>query len=245
MNNSLQNLSTATKTMSSNEIAQLTGKQKKHVHQDIKDQLFIGLYGLKDGQDFDHVEIQGITVILDNRGYWSEVLLDHEHTLTLMTGYDVKARHIINKRWLELESAQQFTIPTTLSEALLLAGQLAAEKEAALAKIKQDEPKVAFAEAVRRLDGCCSIGDFAKAVGTGQNRLFKRLRDDGFLMVNNRPYQSHIDRGLFEVIEMTPYTDRDGNSHPAFKTVITGKGQVFLEKRYRIAVDGLGVVEYS
>lgn len=93
------------KTMSSTEIAQLTGKQKKHVHQDIKDQLLIGLYGLNDGQDFDHVEIQGVTIILDNRGYWKEVLLDHEHTLTLMTGYDVKARHKINKRWVELESS--------------------------------------------------------------------------------------------------------------------------------------------
>ena len=92
-------------TMSSTEIARLTGKQKKHVHQDIKEQLFISLYDFKDGQEFDHVKIQGITIVLDNRGYWQEVLLDHEHTLTLMTGYDVKARHKINKRWLELETS--------------------------------------------------------------------------------------------------------------------------------------------
>jgi len=29
--------------------------------------LLLGLYGLKDGQDFDHEQIQGVTVALDNR----------------------------------------------------------------------------------------------------------------------------------------------------------------------------------
>jgi len=104
---SSNSLTLPTETMSSTEIAKLTGKQKKHVHQDIKDQIFIGLYDLKDGQDFDHEQIQGINVIVDKRGYWSEVHLDREHTLTLITGYDVKARHAINRRWLELESAKQ------------------------------------------------------------------------------------------------------------------------------------------
>ena len=30
-----------------------------------------------------------------------------------------------------------------------------------------------------------------------------------------------------------PYTDSDGKDHPAFTTHITGKGQVWLEKKYR------------
>jgi len=102
-------------SMSSTEIAKLTGKQKKHIHQDIKDQLLMGLYGLKDGQNLDHEKIQGVTIIFDSRGYWSEVFLDREHTLTLITGYDVKARHSINKRWIELENQKlQPTTPNTL-----------------------------------------------------------------------------------------------------------------------------------
>ncbi len=98
-------------TMSSAEIAAVTGKRKNDIHQDIKVQLFMGLYGLKDGGNLHHEQIQGITIVLDNRGYWSEVLLDREHTLTLITGYDVKARHTINKRWLELEQKTQITLP--------------------------------------------------------------------------------------------------------------------------------------
>jgi len=232
MNTSLSN--TLVQTMSSTEIAQLTGKQKSNIHRDIKDQLLIGLYGLKDDSNLNHAQIQGITIVLDNRGYWQDVLLDHEHTLTLMTGYDVKARHTINKRWIELESQQQaFKIPTTLSEALLLAGKLAADNESLQAEKVANQPKVDFAMAVRDMDGKVSVGDFAKVIGTGQNRLFERLRQDGFLMANNRPYQHSIDRELLVSIEQKPHIDNGGKSHPSFKTLITGKGQVYFEKRYR------------
>lgn len=100
-------------TMSSTEIAVLTGKRKNDIHQDIKTQLFIGLYGLKDGGDFHHEQIQGITVVLDNRDYWAEVLLDRYHADILVSGYEVKYRAAIVKRWHELESQQhkQFTLP--------------------------------------------------------------------------------------------------------------------------------------
>ena len=112
MRNALQILPTANKTtMSSTEIAELTGKKKKHIHQDIKDQLFIGLYGLKDGQDFDHQQIQGITIVIDNRYYWSEVLLDKYHTDILISGYEVKYRAAIVKRWHELEQRNHIVMP--------------------------------------------------------------------------------------------------------------------------------------
>jgi anti-repressor protein len=63
--------------------------------------------------------------------------------------------------------------------------------------------------------------------------MFAKLREDGYLMSNNQPYQEFVERGLFVVIENTPFTDRDGRTHPTFTTRITGKGQVALEKRYR------------
>ena len=106
MNASNTALSTGNQTMSSTEIAQLTGKRKNDIHQDIKAQLFIGLYGLKDGGNFHHDKIQGLTVILDNRSYWSEVQLDRYHTDILISGYEVKYRAAIVKRWHELEDNQ-------------------------------------------------------------------------------------------------------------------------------------------
>lgn len=109
-------------TMSSTEIAELTGKEKKNVHRDIRVQILEGLYDIKDGTDMIHVKIQGLTAELDNRGYVSEYHLDKEHTLTLISGYNVKMRHAINKRWIELETATFAPPPSTLSLADSLAG---------------------------------------------------------------------------------------------------------------------------
>jgi len=61
----------------------------------------------------------------------------------------------------------------------------------------------------------------------------KMLRDDGFLMKNNAPYQKYIDAGYFRRIEKEPVIDKYGVSHPNFMTLITGKGQTVLEKKYR------------
>jgi len=138
-------------------------------------------------------------------------------------------------RWQELEAEQSsFKVPTNFIEAMQLATATLIENQTLQLKIDTDKPKVDFAEKVRALDGSISIGDFAKVIGTGQNRLFKRLRDDGFLMVNNHPMQSAVERGFLVQIEQTPYSDSKGKSHPAFQTRITGKGQVFFEKRYRV-----------
>ena len=98
---------------------------------------------------------------------------------------------------------------------------------------RSDAPKVAFALAVRNLDGSCAIGEFAALIGIGRNTFFKQLRADKILMINNRPYQGYKDRGLLCEVESTPYTDHNGVAQPAFQTRVTGKGQVWLEKKYR------------
>lgn len=87
--------------------------------------------------------------------------------------------------------------------------------------------------AVRNMQGACPVGDFAKTIGLGRNRLFKMMRDDDILMKNNLPYQRYLDNDCFVVNEQIPYTDSKGKTHPAFTTMVTGKGQVFLEKKYR------------
>ena len=154
-----------------------------------------------------------------------------EATLMVMSeSYKVQAA--VYDRLDDLES-KQYKLPTNYLEALTALVQSETEKQTLQLKIDTDKPKVEFAEAVRRLEGSCSIGDFSKVIEYGQNRLFAKLRNDGFLMANNRLYQSAIDRGLLTSIEQTPYTDSKGVSHPAFKTLITGKGQVYFEKRYR------------
>jgi anti-repressor protein len=140
-------------------------------------------------------------------------------------------------RWQELEAAAavpalalpDFTNPAIAARAW--AEQFEA-KLALSAQIVTDAPKVAFAEAIRSIDGVCHIEKVAKTIGIGRNKFFKRLRDDGILMRSNLPYQKYIDRDYFTVNEQEPYTDKEGVKHPTFTAMVTGAGQVFLVRKY-------------
>jgi anti-repressor protein len=135
-------------------------------------------------------------------------------------------------RWQELEALQVPSLPNYQEALRQLADSL--DKQAQLEqKITADALKVEFAMAVRRMEGSCKIGDFCKVIGMGRNTMFAKMRADDILMADNMPYQRYIDAEYFVVIEQTPYTDRDGRAHPTFTTMVTGKGQVWLEKKYR------------
>jgi len=84
-------------TMSSKEIASVTGKQHKNVIRDIREMIS----ELSDhGSDLSHVIER-----TDARGYTTEFHLDRELTLTIVSGYSLKMRHAIIVRWQELEAA--------------------------------------------------------------------------------------------------------------------------------------------
>lgn len=106
-------------------------------------------------------------------------------------------------------------------------------KQAALTQIEADKPKIEFAMAVRNVEGTVSVCNFAQALGTGQNKFFRWLRENGYLKENNQPYQKYLDLQWLVSAEGSPYMDSKGRSHPTFTTRITGKGQVALEKRFR------------
>lgn len=116
-------------TMSSRDIAILTGKELSHVHRDIKTQ-FAELYDIRsDDPDLDHKLSQYLIIEFDNRGYISVVNLDKEQTYTLIAGYSVKLRNAIVKRWQELENKQHMNMPQTFAEALQLAADQARQIE--------------------------------------------------------------------------------------------------------------------
>ena len=63
----------------------------------------------EDGSVLSHEEIQGISLDRDARNYVIAYHLDKNHTLTLLTGYDAKARFKVIQRWQELEAQQTAT----------------------------------------------------------------------------------------------------------------------------------------
>lgn len=124
------------KMMSSKEIAYLTGKQLSHVHRDIQ-----SMIEQLDDPKLDHKQYQ---LVKDVRGYASEILLDHDLTMLLITGYSVALRMKVIKRWKELEASNGLKLPATMAEALRLAADQAEQIEKQQAVIAQQAPKAEF-----------------------------------------------------------------------------------------------------
>jgi len=103
------------KTMTSREIAELTGKELSNVHRDIRamlDEL------KKDDSLLNHPRED-----VDARGYTTCFYLSRELTETLLTGYSAPARLKVIRRWHELEEQQEtqaipnFTNPAAAARA--------------------------------------------------------------------------------------------------------------------------------
>lgn len=95
---------TTAKTMSSKEIAELTGKQHAHVLRDIRVMLDT-LY-----PDMDRIESKGIIVSTrHDNGQTESISLPKRETLILVSGYNIQMRAKIIDRWQELEDAPTST----------------------------------------------------------------------------------------------------------------------------------------
>jgi len=111
------------------------------------------------------------------------------------------------------------------------------EKERFKLQAAENKPKVVFADAVSVSEGTILIGELAKilkgnGIDIGQNRLFERLRQDGFLIKRkgtdyNAPTQKAMELGLFRVKE-TAITHSDGHVTISKTTKVTGKGQQYF-----------------
>ena len=104
-------------------------------------------------------------------------------------------------------------------------------------KVKQDAPLVLFANSVSASKNSILVGELAKllkqnGVDTGQIRLFKKLRERGYLIRRkgsdyNMPTQRAMELGLFEIKE-TAITHSDGHVSVNKTPKVTGKGQVYF-----------------
>jgi len=124
-----------------------------------------------------------------------------------------------------------FLVPRSLPEALRLAADQAERLEAQKAQIAALAPKADFHDKVTEAVNCQTIEEVAKVLGSGQNRLFAWLRDQRILKPGNMPYQRFIDEGHFRIVERQ-YTDRRGESHTYTRTLVTGKGFAYIQKRF-------------
>lgn len=106
--------------------------------------------------------------------------------------------------------------------------------------IKEMQPKALFADAVTASHTSILVGDLAKLIkqngyDIGQNRLFKWLKQNGYLIKSgerkNMPTQKSMEMGLFEVKERT-IANPDGSIRITKTPKVTGKGQVYFINKF-------------
>lgn len=153
------------------------------------------------------------------------------------------------KRWITHEvlpalrktGSYSLNIPQTLPEALRAYADEVEQHNKTKALVEAQRPKVLFADAVSSSVTDILIGDLAKLLNQnghniGQNRLFERLRNEGFLISRkggsyNMPTQRAMELGLFRIKE-TAITHSDGRTSINKTPKVTGKGQLYFINRY-------------
>lgn len=149
-----------------------------------------------------------------------------------------------------------YPVPQTFSQALMLAAkqqeQIEEQRlliEAKDKKIAEDAPKVVFSDAVVGSKSSCLIGELAKLLTQngyeiGQNRLFEKLRKDGFLGKSgeyyNIPNQKYVEQGLFD-LKKTAHSE-NGVMKSSVTPKVTGKGQQYFINKY---LKGINVLDFK
>ena len=108
-------------------------------------------------------------------------------------------------------------------------------------KIEKDKSKVYFANEVATSNTTILVGEMAKllnqmGVDTGQNRFYKWLRENGYVIKrrgqdNNIPTQRSMDLGIMRIKENT--ITRGDTTMITKTAMVTGKGQRYFIEKFR------------
>nr|WP_303920151.1 phage regulatory protein/antirepressor Ant [Bacteroides intestinalis]DAL14126.1 MAG TPA_asm: KilAC domain protein [Caudoviricetes sp.] len=234
------NLELIKETMSSIEIAELTGKP----HNDIMKAIRVMEPAWEKVQQGKFSLMFKIRE-LPNGGHKEEPYYELTKTecLYVATKFNDEARAKLILRWEQLEKERRngnFQVPSSFKEALLLAAHQQEEIENQQKQIEANKPKVLFAEAVSTSQRCCLVSELAKIISQngvtiGQNRLFAWMRKNGYLcnkgQCYNQPTQKAMELGLFE-IKKTTITKPDGDIIVTTTSKVTGKGQIYFVNKF-------------
>lgn len=200
-----------TLTMTSREIAEVTGKRHSDVKRDIE-VMFEQLQ--EDVSKFARIYTDSM-----NRSQ-TEYVLDKEHTECLVTGYSALLRMKVIKRMHELE--ENIRVPQTLPEALRLAADLAEQKAELETKLAIAAPKVDFVDHYVEATGLVGFRQAAKLLKVKETEFRLFLIETGIMFREAgqlTPYKQHIHKGRFEV-----KAGSAGNGHAFTQAKFTAKG---------------------
>lgn len=208
------------RTMSSREIAELTGKQHFHVKRDIERML---------ADLAEDPSIYGCTYLDGQNRTQVQYRLDREHTDCLLTGYSAAMRMAVIRRWRELEGARvvatlpDFSNPAAAARAWAEQFEL---QQAANQALAIAAPKVEFVDKYVDSTGLKGFRQTAKLLGANEARFREFLLDKRIMYRMGgewQAYQSHIDAGRFDV-----KTGTSECGHAFNQTKFTPKGVTWV-----------------
>lgn len=170
----------------------------------IKDR--VAQYGFIEGQDFAIYLLPSFGEKGQGRDLKEyAITIDMAKELSMVErnerGKQARAYFIECERKLRQASQIDLSDPVKLRNALLSYSDKVIALES---KVKEQAPKAAFHDDVAEAINGQTVQEVAKVLGTGPNRLFQWLRDEGIFMNNNMPYQKHVDMGHVRVVATSP-----------------------------------------
>lgn len=205
-------------TMSSREIAELTGKDHANVMRDIRGML----------EELGEDALRFEDIYSDAYGRAQPCFnLPKDLTITLVAGYNVQMRHAIVKRWQELEAKQAKPAELSRMDILKLAMESEQARIEAEYKLALAAPKVEFVDRyVQASSGALGFRQVCKTLCLNEKWLADFLIERQImyrLAGKLTPYQQHIQAGRFEV-----KTGVSGGGHGYVQPKFTPKGVQWL-----------------
>ena len=224
MNNNLMIIeSSNVLTMSSIEIAELTGKRHDNVTADIEKMLSdLG----KAAPDFAGTAFYEVNNAKRSRKIYN---LPKRETLILVSGYSVAMRARIIDRWQELEEKQTPATPKTYIEALEKLLESEKEKLVLKEELKAAEPKVEFVNNYVDAKGNKTFRGLVKMLNVNEREFRNWLHDSKIMYRLNgawMPYSEYLHKGYFEV----KTGEKDGKSYSL--CYFTPKGEVWITEKW-------------
>ena len=207
-------------TMSSHEIAELTGKRHDNVVRDIRVML-TQLGGERGVLTFEHTQLNP-----QNQQLYKYFSLPKRETLILVSGYSVELRAKIIDRWQELEAAQGPQLPKTMAQALRLAAEQAEQLEQQAQALALAAPKAEFVDKyVQATTGSKGFRQVCKLLNVKEPVFRKFLKDKGVMYHLGGewvPHAQHIQAGRFET--KAGVAEHGDTSHAYNQAMFTAKG---------------------
>lgn len=199
-------------TMSSREIAELTGKR----HSDVKRDIEVMMIQLQeDVSKFARIYLDAM-----NRQQ-TEYALDREHTECLITGYSAMLRMKVIKRLRELESSN--SLPTDYLSALKALTVEVEQRQALESELAIAAPKAQFVDSYVNSSGSLGFRETCKLLHIKENafRQFLLENEIMYLLAGKlTPYAQYIDAGRFTV----KTGENQTNGHAFTQNKFTPKG---------------------